>query len=321
MTTLQTTDRIITRHFFIVFYILLIIISGCHTVAPDLETGDIIDASQNVSSALYHPTIRVDNPHPIQSLAFIRHFYYIAQQSPWTIVSSGSALPSVAFEDIGVYILRFTGSGEPDVVRLARLPGLQTDGLSPSRVHLAIASRSETNIDGVLLIRNASDRAIAFVEDGPLYGPFSVEAPDTITVLDQPVRLLADTRVRAAALSFDGSRAAYADDRGRIFTVGTTIGDIRSDEIIDLRQLLGPSSVSSIQWMVGSSDVLLVRLERGLGPESWSVILSTRQLGPAGIAPGLIREPGSDQLGDVDLFTRNIPTGLWRVPAPERFGR
>lgn len=300
--------------------VMLIIISGCHTVTPDTDTGDIIDASQNVSSALYHPAIRADNPNPIQSLVFIRHFYYTAQQSPWTIVSSGSSKPSVAFEDIGVYFLRFTGSGEPDVVRLTRLPGLQTNGLTPSRVHLAIASLSEVDVDGALLIRNVSDQAIAFVEDGPLYGPFSVEAPDTATVLDQPVLLLAEARVRTAALSFDGSKVAYVDDRGRVFTVGTT-APARPDEIIDLRRFLGPSTISSMQWVAGSSDVILIRLERGLGPESWSVILSTRQLGPAGIDPGLIREPGSEQLDEVNLFTRNIPTGLWRVPAPERFER
>ena len=119
-------------HFILVYIILiLILISGCHAVTPDADTGDIIDASQNVSSALYHPVSRPDNPNPIRSFVFIRHFYYTTQRSSWTIVSSGAASSVAVFEDIGVYFSRFTGSGEPDVVRLTRLPGLQTGGLTP----------------------------------------------------------------------------------------------------------------------------------------------------------------------------------------------
>lgn len=308
-------------HFILVYIILiLILISGCHAVTPDADTGDIIDASQNVSSALYHPVSRPDNPNPIRSFVFIRHFYYTTQRSSWTIVSSGAASSVAVFEDIGVYFLRFTGSGEPDVVRLTRLPGLQTGGLTPPRVHLAISAPSEVIVDGTPLIRNISDQAIAFVENGPLYGPFSVEVPDTVTALDQSVLLLADTRVRAAALSSDGSRAAYVDDRGRLFTISTT-ASASPDEIIDLRRFLGPIAVSSIQWAIGSPDVLLIRLERELGLEAWTVLILTRQLGPAGVDPGSIVEPGSEYLDEVNLFTGSIPTGLWRVPAPERFER
>ena len=175
-------------------------------------------------------------------------------------------------------------------------------------------------VDGTPLIRNISDQAIAFVEYGPLYGPFSVEVPDTVNVLDQSVLLLADTRVPAAALSSDGSRAAYVDDRGRLFAISTT-ASASPDEIIDLRRFLGPIAVSSIQWAIGSPDVLLIRLERELGLEAWTVLILTRQLGPAGVDPGYIGEPGSEHLDEVNLFTRSIPTGLWRVPAPERFER
>ncbi|MDP6053330.1 MAG: hypothetical protein QF879_13375 [Candidatus Latescibacteria bacterium] len=55
--------------------------------------------------------------------------------------------------------------------------------------------------------------------------------------------------------------------------------------------------------------------------EAWTVLISTRQLGPAGVDPGPTGEPGSEHLDEVNLFTRRIPTGLWRVPAPERFER
>lgn len=129
----QVVTRSIMRYHFILVYIILILIliSGCHAVTPGADTGDIIDASQNVSSALYHPVSRPDNPNPIRSFVFIRHSYYATQRSPWTLVSSGAASSVAVFEDIGVYFLRFTGSGEPDIVRLTRLPGLQTGGLTP----------------------------------------------------------------------------------------------------------------------------------------------------------------------------------------------
>ena len=189
------------------------------------------------------------------------------------------------------------------------------------RVHLAISAPSEVIEDGTPLIRNISDQVIAFVENGPLYGPFSVEVPDTVNVLDQSVLFLADTRVRAAALSSDGSRTAYVDDRGRLFTISTTTASASPDEIIDLRRFLGPIAVSSIQWAIGSPDVLLIRLERELGLEAWTVLTLTRQLGPAGVDPGSIGEPGSEHFDEVNLFTRSITAGLWRVPAPERFER
>jgi len=131
----QVVTRSIMRYHFILVYIILILIliliSGCHAVTPGADTGDIIDASQNVSSALYHPVSRPDNPNPIRSFVFIRHSYYTTQRSPWTLVSSGAASSVAVFEDIGVYFLRFTGSGEPDIVRLTRLPGLQTGGMTP----------------------------------------------------------------------------------------------------------------------------------------------------------------------------------------------
>ncbi|MEE2993757.1 MAG: hypothetical protein VX603_11350 [Gemmatimonadota bacterium] len=58
-----------------------------------------------------------------------------------------------------------------------------------------------------------------------------------------------------------------------------------------------------------------------MGLEAWTVLILTRQLGPAGVDPGSIGEPGSEYLDEVNLFTGSIPTGLWRVPAPERFER
>ena len=172
---------------------------------------------------------------------------------------------------------------------------------------------SETALEAL-----SSGQALVHVEDGPLYGGFTVDVPDTAEVADQFPRLLVGGRVRAAALAFDGATAAFVDDSSRLFTLDT-VNNGMPELLVDLRDFLGPSDVLEIQWPIGSDADLLLKIDRGTGPESWTVRRFDRQVAPATVDPETIREPGTDRLSVVDQLTQEIPAGVWRVPAPSQF--
>ncbi len=290
--------------------------SGCKTISPERDESHIIDASRNLKTVLYHAVARPDNPVPVQSTVFVRHFLYINRSAPWTIVSSGASNPGTQFEATGVYRLRLGAEEQP--VRLLGVPGFQTDGISQTGVRLAIAAPSLVVLDGVGQIRNTSGQALVHLEGGPLYGGFTVDELDTVEVYEQVPRLLFNGRVRAAALAFDGATAAFVDEAGRLYRLDTgTRGP--PELLVDLRSFFGPSVVLEIQWPIGSDTRVLLKVDRGSGPESWSVRMADLQVGPSTVAPGLIEEPGADRLRMVDQLTQKIPAGVWRVPAPSRF--
>ena len=291
---------------------------GCKAVRPDRDDGPVIDSSRNISASLFDPAAKPDNPFPIQAMVFIRHFHYFSRSTPWSIVSSGDSSPGTYFEEAGVYLLRLRSNELP--LRLAKIPGFQTDGLTPPRAYLAVAAKSVVVSDGVPLVRNVAGDALFHMEDGPLYGGFTVEIPDTAAFAEQLPRLLVNARVRAAALAFDGVTAAYVDDAIRLFRLDTVNGS--GPELgVDIRKELGPSIVSSIQWGIQSNDILFIRLDRGLGPESWTFEFSKPQLGPSAVSPDEIQEPGADRLPLVDLLTHEVPAAVWRVPSPQQFAR
>ncbi len=288
----------------------------CNGVRPETAVGPTIDASRNIRSVSFHEVARPDNPFPTESLVFVRHFLYVKQTSAWNILSSGSSGSETVFEDAGVYLLRLRPGDQP--VRLLQVPGLGNGDRSSRRLRLAVAAPSVVLLDGALQIRNTSGKALVHPEDGPLYGGFSVDVPDSLEVADQAPTLVADTRVRVAALSFDGSTAGYVDDTGRLFTVPLRAGD-PPRLLADLRSFFGPLDVKEMQWPIGTADYILLQIDRGTGPEAWSVDTVDGQIAPATTNPGLIREPGTDRLPAVDALTSAIPAGVWRVPAPSRF--
>lgn len=296
----------------------ILLTAGCKAIRPDRDDGPVIDSSRNISALLFDPPAKQDNPFPIQAMVFIRHFHYFTRSTPWSILSSGDSSPGTHFEEAGVYLLRLRSNEEP--LRLVRIPGFRTDGVTSPRVHLAIAAKSGVLVDGVVLIKNVAGDALVYLEDGPLYGGFTVEIPDTTTFAEQLPRLLVNARVRAAALAFDGVTAAYVDDAGRLFRLDT-VNRSAPELGVDLRKELGPVTVSSIQWNIQSNDILLIRLDHGLGPESWSFEFSKPQLGPSGVPPDAIQEPGADRLPLVDQLTREIPAAVWQVPSPQQFAR
>ncbi|SVB73692.1 uncharacterized protein METZ01_LOCUS226546, partial [marine metagenome] len=100
---------------------IIVQMSGCKAIRPDRDEGHIIDASRNLNTVLYHAVARPDNPFPVQSTVFIRHFLYINRSTPWTIVSSGDSSPGTQFEAAGVYLLRLRAEEQP--VPLLRVPG------------------------------------------------------------------------------------------------------------------------------------------------------------------------------------------------------
>lgn len=182
--------------------LVLLLFSSCGSIRPDQDTGRIIDASRNLSVALYYPVTRPDSPFPGQRLAFIRHFHYTSRSSPWTLLASGDARPPTLFEQMAAYVIRFNLDGSFQLLRVLTLPAALTGGVMAARAHLAIAAPSLVALDGQSLIRNTSGAAIVYQEDGPLYGGFSLAIPDSSLEAEQPPQLLADTRVRTAALSF-----------------------------------------------------------------------------------------------------------------------
>ncbi|MBT5871802.1 MAG: hypothetical protein HOH43_00175 [Candidatus Latescibacteria bacterium] len=291
-------------------------ILGCEGIDPDTRSGSIVDASRNIASVSYHQVARPDNPFPVESVVFARHFLYVNQSTPWTILSSGIGGAEPRFEEGVVYLLRLRPNEQP--VRLIQVPGVQTAGVSPPRLRLVVAAPSVVLLDGVLQTRNVSGKALVHLEDGPLYGGFTVDVPDTVEVADQFPTLLSRARVRVAALAFDGATAAYVDVAGRLYTLDLVA---RTPPILvtDLRAFLGPSDISGMQWPVGSDESILLKIDRGIGAESWSVRMVDGQIAPATADPGQIGEPGSDRLELIDQLTRELPAGIWRVPAPSRF--
>jgi hypothetical protein len=175
-------------------------------------------------------------------------------------------------------------------------------------------------LDGVPLLRNITGKALIYVEDGPLYGDFTVDVSDTAAVVTQNPRLLVDEPVHAAALSSDGGLIAYVDERSRLFTLDTASGG-QPKFLIDLRASLGPVAVTRVQWSVEFPHEILIRLERAGVVEAWEVDTFINQLSPAGVDPETIAEPGADRLTEVDRLTRDTPSGVWRTPTPERFQR
>lgn len=298
-------------------YILLLGIAAC--AQPDARTGPVIDASRNVAVARYYPTSRPDQPFPRQTLIFVRHFYYASRPTQWTIFASGETSPVTRFEQTAVYLLRLLPLTPSRVVRLMEVPGFQTDGVTEPHVRLAIAAPTIVNEGGEFIIRNTNGSAIVYVEDGPLYGGISVDIPDTVVSAERPARLLVAGRVRAAALSSDGQTVAYSDAAGRLFTVDMT--GQAAEVVFDLRAALGPVAVTDVQWDPDPSAGrrVLIRLDRGFGPEAWGVFIPDRQLIPNPVAPRLIQEPGSDRLPEVDRLTREVGPGEWRVPDPRGF--
>lgn len=298
----------------------LLLLSSCGSIRPDRDTGRIIDASRNLSVALYYPVTRPDSPFPGQRLAFIRHFHYISRRSPWTLLASGDARPTTPFEQLAVYIIRFNLEGSFQLLRILELPAALTGGVMASRAHLAIAAPSLVTLDGQSLIRNTSGAAIAYQEDGPLYGGFSLAISDSSVEAEQPPQLLADTRVRTAALSFDGSVAAYVDASAILYTIGNTPGAL-PEKIADLSVTLGPLSVTGLQWEPGSPNKIYLRIERGFSTEVWAMDLQNRSLDVDPRNPATVLEPGSDLLPVVDELTNGLSAGGWQVPAPDGFQR
>lgn len=288
---------------------------ACNTINPDEDQGPVIDGSQNTSTSFYFPTARDDNPMPVESQVFVRHFFYFTGSKPWTILSTGNSRPTTIFEETAIYLLRLGTNEVP--IRLAKVP-VQTDGVTPPRVHVAVAAPSIVILDGLPLTRNTSGAALVYRENGPLYGGFSVDVADTQTVADQFIRLLADTRVRIAALASDGLTAAYVNDIGQLYILNTD--NISSSELlIDIRSALGSAAVTALLWQTGSLDTLFLRIDRGRGPESWGISINNRQLFPSTLDPRSIQEPGSDQLPLINELTTDVPAVIWRVPSLQRF--
>lgn len=300
-------------------YLILLLISlvACKSVRPDTHTGPVLDASHNVAAALYYPRVRPDQPFPRQTLVFVRHFYYFSRPTQWTIVSSGDTSPVTRFEQTAVYLLRLVSNAAPTVVRLLEIPGPQTEGVMEPQMHLAMAAPTIVDEDGYPVRRNTTGSAVVYVENGPLYGVISVDIPDTVVNAEQLPRLLVAGRVRAAALSPEGTVIAYVDHTGQLFI--TTSTGSSSVPVFDLRSALGPVSISAIQWDADVGDRVLIRLDRGVGPEVWAVLLSGHQLIPMNLDPETVKEPGSDRLPDVDQLTRGIGPQGWRVPDPRGF--
>lgn len=156
---------------------------------------------------------------PVNDSRLSAHFHYTTRSSPWNLLATGDAEPTTHFEQMAVYVLRFNTEGSFQTLRVIVLPAARTGGVTAPRAHVAVAAPSLVTRDGQLLIRNTSGLAIAYLEDGPLYGGFSLSIADSVAEAKQPPQLLADTRVRTAALSFDGTMAAYVDASGVLYTV------------------------------------------------------------------------------------------------------
>jgi len=297
-----------------------LLLCGCRAVYPDRDVGPVVDASQNLASARYHPVIRPDSPFPGERLAFIRHFYYATRPTQWAILASGEGGPSTQFEEMAVYMIRFDPDGTPNVLRLVRIPGVRTDGVTSPRAHIAIAAPSAVVLDGHPAIRNTSGTAVVYLEDGPLYGGFSLDVPDTLVDVEQTPRLLADTRVRVAALSFDGAKVAYVEASGTLRLLDTAIG-ATPEKALDISALLGPVTVTGIQWEPGPSPGLLLRIERGCNIEVYRVEQESGDFGVSTLPSGLIREPGSELLSAINEITHSISASIWLVPSPTGFDR
>lgn len=293
-----------------------LLILGCESIDPETRSGSIVDASTNIAAVSYHQVARPDNPFPVESLIFARHFLYVNRITPWTILSSGISGAQPRFEESVVYLLRLRPNEQP--VRLVQVPGIQTEGVSSPRLRLVVAAPSVVLLDGVLQTRNVSGKALVHLEDGPLYGGFTVDVPDMVEVADQFPTLLSRARVRVAALAFDGATAAYLDVVGRLYVLDL-IERTPPRLVADLRAFLGPSDIGAMQWPVGSDESILLRIDRGIGVESWSVRMEDGQIAPATADPSQIGEPGSDRLELIDQLTHELPAGIWRVPAPSRF--
>lgn len=292
--------------------LLLVMVTACADVRPDHQLGPVIDASQNVSVADYNLVGSIRT-------VFIRHFYYFSRPTQWTILSSGDGRPVTLFEETSVYALRQLETRNT-VTRLGVIPGIRTDGIRPPRVHLALGFTSLSRIGRVAQYPSA----IVYVEDGPIYGSLDAGGDlDPRTTGDQPLRLLVDARVRAAALAADGVTIAYADDSGRVFrfdgsaTEPTLLGDVRAR--------FGQVSISAMQWEGHVEqgalrlERVLIRLEHGSGEELWAVGMF-EPLHPASIPPEMVPKPDSDQhLEALNRMTQEIGPDEWRVPDPHSF--
>ena len=290
--------------------VILLTIAACGRIRPDAAAGPVIDGSRNVSASRYVPGGLAPN-----RLAFVRHFHYFSQPASWTIVSSGDSSPWSHFEETAVYVLLFVGEPPvPVVIRIAHVPWVRTDGITPPRVHVAIAAPFQSN--------NPSSAAIVYIEDGPIYGGFDVGGElDPAKAGKTPLRLLVDARVRVAALARDGVTLAYVDDMGKLYIT-------RSDEpaeasLVDIQATLGPVSINAMQWENRGFGRLIIRAQRGRGfrSEVWHVDTSftTPRLIRSFVDPETVREPGSDQLPFIDEMTHEIGPGEWEVPVPSQF--
>ena len=295
-----------TRHFQYIIIVTLLFIVSCSSVRPETDTGPVIDSSRNVAAGIFVP----GGSAPAIPI-FIRHFHYYSQPATWSVFSSGDSSPQTRFEEAGVYALTFRGiNAEPFITRLARIPGISMDGVTPPRIHLAISAPGP--------LGTGNSNAIVYVEDGPIYSGLDVgiDLSGGAPAIDMPLRMLVNTRVRAAALSGDGETIAYVDDQGRLFF---KVGDREPEQMIDIRATLGSADVHRIQWTSFGGGPLLV-LNRGFGVE---VRRLERQFETRLVRtfqdPDTIQEPGSGQLPFIDQITNDMTPEAWSVPEPARF--
>jgi hypothetical protein len=281
---------------------------SCDAIRPANDTGRIVDASKNVSAGLYWP----GGSSPSVPI-FIRHFYYVSGSSGWSIVSTGASGQKSKFEEAGVYALSGSGgASDPIVTRLARIPGVALGGLSPARLHLAIAAPGP--------LGNSNTTAIVYMEDGPIYSGLDVGVDLTgdERTIDMPLRLLVNARVSTAALSGDGVTVAYTDDTGRLYIKDE---DREPEMILNMRDFLGTVNVVRMRWESRLGGRLLLVMDRGFGLEVRRLERQTQaRLVPTFSDPETVRIPGADGLADIDRITADMGADIWNVPDPTRFG-
>ena len=288
-------------------FLMLLLFGACNSIRPEARYGPVIDDSRIDSITFYS---RGSTGSPPDTL-FVRHFRYIRQPAPWSVVSSGASRPVTLFEEMGVYTLTQFG-----LARLARLPYYHLDGLTQPRIH--IVARPPGPIPSGLLFK---PRFLVYVEGGPIYGGIDLGAPSLpATISESALRLLVDGQVYRADIGLDGESIVYIDTSYRLYTL--VKGAVAPAFILDIKEVLPNAKIHGVRWEPSGQGRIFILLDFGNEfNRVWAVFPNAQSLSPTfSIDPSAATNvPSPDLLNAFDERARTFSYTDWAVPDPASF--